>query len=786
MKKRKQILSIFLLLFMLSGIIALLPLKASASGMYSFSDSASQLAYNILSTDTSTASGTVSVSGSSGKTTSYTIPETVQYDGNTYTVTEIEPHAFINQIGVTSVSIPDTVTNIGDGAFYNCRLLNITLSENVTYIGAEAFAKNFDLHATFMYGDQKTYIAANAFTNTRSLTNKLVAPKSVNVTRTGTFWGCQIENYGEYNTGYNISLYANGTAVKSTAVEKNPGTYTSLEISDMLSELGAGKYTVYVSATAGGYAVSELLMGNTFEYNPSSDTSKPVISDVSVERNASTGATIKFKSSKNGHLYYVKDNNLNTSGAPGLHKEVSADVEKSFPIEIANASDTPTVKFAVKDYLGNVSETYTLTVPEYTYYTLTYDGNGKSLGTTPEGASGNEYAKNDTVSVAEGFNTDGTLTFTEWNTKADGTGTSYAPNDTFEITEDTTLYAIWKCQITVTDPDSSGGFSYELTKELVDIDGSTQLTVTVLDGYERSANYAVTAGGATLQALPSIDPLRKSLIYNISNIQQNTAVEVSGIKIADYTVTVSGGRATADGVEISEAAEGATVTVIADDAPEGKRFSHWTVVANAVTLADAQSPTTTFTMIGSNVSVIARYEDIPHSCSFGERVADDKYKVSDATCQSPAVYYVSCSCGEAGTETFEHGEKNGESHTKATFTYTDIGGGDHAKIYECCAAVSATEAHSYGESGKCICSAEAPKAPENSGAEVIPSENSGTAETEPKSPSISSDTEAGDPTAEEPSGLPTGAIIAIAVALAVVLAGGGGHLAGSVHKQNKS
>ena len=43
---------------------------------------------------------------------------------------------------------------------------------------------------------------------------------------------------------------------------------------------------------------------------------------------------------------------------------------------------------------------------------------------------------------------------------------------------------------------------------------------------------------------------------------------------------------------------------------------------------------------------------------------DEKYLVSKANCQHPAVYYKSCSmCGEKGTETFESGDKNTDNHT---------------------------------------------------------------------------------------------------------------------------
>ncbi len=48
-------------------------------------------------------------------------------------------------------------------------------------------------------------------------------------------------------------------------------------------------------------------------------------------------------------------------------------------------------------------------------------------------------------------------------------------------------------------------------------------------------------------------------------------------------------------------------------------------------------------------------EKLAHT--FDKEVADEKYLVSAATCQSPSVYSKSCACGEAGSETFTHGEK---------------------------------------------------------------------------------------------------------------------------------
>ncbi len=66
---------------------------------------------------------------------------------------------------------------------------------------------------------------------------------------------------------------------------------------------------------------------------------------------------------------------------------------------------------------------------------ITYHGNGGTY-------DGEEsYVFNDTK-VAHNLFSNGSFQFLEWNTSADGTGTSYQPNDVAEYNID--LYAIWK------------------------------------------------------------------------------------------------------------------------------------------------------------------------------------------------------------------------------------------------------------------------------------------------------------------------------------------------------
>ena len=113
---------------------------------------------------------------------------------------------------------------------------------------------------------------------------------------------------------------------------------------------------------------------------------------------------------------------------------------------------------------------------------------------------------------------------------------------------------------------------------------------------------------------------------------------------------MTGGTASVGaGTPITKATMGTTVTLTANAAPSGKVFDKWEVVSGGITLADANSATTTFTMPASAVSVKATYKNAPHTHTYNQETVKPEALKTPADCTHNAVYFKSCSCGAIST-----------------------------------------------------------------------------------------------------------------------------------------
>lgn len=86
-----------------------------------------------------------------------TIPSTVDYGGETYTVVGIYNEAFQSAAQLQSISLPATITYINDRAFYGCsRLTSIAIPAQVERIGHDAFNSCYALQTVTLNEGIKT------------------------------------------------------------------------------------------------------------------------------------------------------------------------------------------------------------------------------------------------------------------------------------------------------------------------------------------------------------------------------------------------------------------------------------------------------------------------------------------------------------------------------------------------------------------------------------------------------------------------------------------------------
>jgi hypothetical protein len=235
--------------------------------------------YRITSVANKTVSVVRSVDEQNFNRTDYvgdvTVPSTVTYGGETYTVTKVDSYAFYFNKQLERVSLPPTVTYIGERAFYGCeKLQELSLSEGLTEIGPNSVCLCNSL-TSITLPETLTTIGEYAFYRCTGL-KSIVIPNSVTTIKQGVFYMCAGLESVVLGTGLTsigasafdgCSSLMNITSLATTPPSITSSTFTSEHYDNATLTVTQASLSAYQGASYWSNFSSFETTGTTFESN---------------------------------------------------------------------------------------------------------------------------------------------------------------------------------------------------------------------------------------------------------------------------------------------------------------------------------------------------------------------------------------------------------------------------------------------------------------------------------------------------------------------------------------
>ena len=188
----KRLISLLVAVCMMVAMLPFSAVPAFAADTLSFT--IDDIQYTIDKND----STAVSVTGTTGygdinNKKDLVLPETVEYNGVTYTVTSIGNGAFARKNGLNSIVIPNTVVLIAESAFAsNWGLASIEIPASVVEIGTRAFEWAGNIaEVKFAANSQLKILGTSAFSHAKGL-KSIELPEGLTTIKNCAFADCNV------------------------------------------------------------------------------------------------------------------------------------------------------------------------------------------------------------------------------------------------------------------------------------------------------------------------------------------------------------------------------------------------------------------------------------------------------------------------------------------------------------------------------------------------------------------------------------------------------------------